>query len=322
MISDIVGVRRADESITQPASLILHNVTKRYGEISALAGVDVAVVSGRMTGLLGPNGAGKTTLMAIAAGVLESTSGDVAKAPGLSVGYLPQQDNVYPMLTARENLRFVARAQGLPRRGIGPAVDEALAGVHLHDRADERASTFSGGMRRRLGFAAALIGDPTVLLLDEPTAGVDPQARALLLDLVRAQVESGKAVLYSTHLLAEIESYADDLYVLHKGSVLAHENVPDLLRSYARRTIFVTVDGDAAPLCAVLRLEPDTTVTAAPRMAGVERVRVTTSADRAHAVGRILSAAAFTASRVVDIESLEPNLESVFLNITGREVRD
>jgi ABC-2 type transport system ATP-binding protein len=314
-------VRRADENTRQTAPLVLRNVTKMYGETSALAGVDVEVASGRVTGLLGPNGAGKTTLMAIAAGVLESTSGDVVKTTNLSIGYLPQQDNVYPMLTARENLSFVARAQGVVRRSIRPAVDAALAEVHLSDRADDRVGRFSGGMRRRLGFAAALIGNPRVLLLDEPTAGVDPQARAVLLDLVRAHVARGKAVLYSTHLLSEIESHADDLYVLNKGEVLAHETVQELLRSHARTTILVTVDGDAAPLCSALSENPDLTAFLESETTGFERVRVTT-ADRADAMKTILSVATSTGSQVVDIESLEPSLETVFLNITGREVRD
>jgi ABC-2 type transport system ATP-binding protein len=321
MKSDTGTVRRADADTGRTVPLILRDVRKMYGETAALAGVDVEVVGGRVTGLLGPNGAGKTTLMAIAAGVLESTTGDVVKAANLSVGYLPQQDNVYPMLTARENLGFVARAQGVAGRSIRPAVETALAEVLLHDRADERVGRFSGGMRRRLGFAAATIGDPAVLLLDEPTAGVDPQARAVLLDLVRAHVARGKAVLYSTHLLSEIESHADDLYVLRKGEVLAHETVPELLRSHARTTVLVTVAGDAAPLCSSLSAKPDLTVFLEPESDGLERVRVT-AADRAEAMERILAAAASTASRVVDVEILEPSLETVFLNITGREVRD
>jgi ABC-2 type transport system ATP-binding protein len=321
MPSDTSTARRADENAGQTAPLVLRNVTKMYGETSALAGVDVAVASGRMTGLLGPNGAGKTTLIAIAAGVLESTSGDVAKAANLSVGYLPQQDNVYPMLTARENLSFVARAQGVARHSIRPTVEAALAEVHLSDRADDRAGRFSGGMRRRLGFAAALIGDPRVLLLDEPTAGVDPQARAVLLDLVRTHVAKGKAVLYSTHLLSEIESHADDLYVLNKGEVLAHETVPELLRSHARTTILVTVEGDAAPLCASLAESTELAVFPEPGTTEPSRIRIV-AADRADAMGRIFSAASSTATRVVDVEILEPSLETVFLNITGREVRD
>jgi ABC-2 type transport system ATP-binding protein len=321
MMSDTGASRRTDDGTGPAEPLVLRNVTKKYGDKCALAGVDVAVTCGRVTGLLGPNGAGKTTLMAIAAGVLDSTSGAVERAAEASTGYLPQQDNVYPMLTARENLCFVARAQGVPRRRVSPAVDAALAQVHLSERADERAGKFSGGMRRRLGFAAALIGDPLVLLLDEPTAGVDPQARAVLLELVRAQVELGKAVLYSTHLLAEIESYSDDIYVLHEGAVLAHETVPDLLRSHACTTILVTVGGDAAGLCASLAQSPGLAVFLDPQADGRDRVRVN-AADRADAMGNILHAAASTGARIVDIEVLEPSLETVFLNITGREVRD
>src|SRR5690606_39085703 len=181
--------------------------------------------------LLGPNGAGKTTLMAVLAGLFAPQEGAVAigghdgvrerRAAQRLTGYVPQRLAVYPSLSARQNLRFFACATGLRRAAARRAADEALALAGLAERADEPVATFSGGMCRRLNLACGLLGRPRVLLLDEPTVGVDPQSRERIFAAVRAQAEAGVAVLWSTHQMEDAERLCDRVVLIDHGRLVA-----------------------------------------------------------------------------------------------------
>ncbi|MEU0741577.1 ABC transporter ATP-binding protein [Streptomyces sp. NPDC006134] len=304
-----------------PAPLVLDRVVHHYGDTPALRGVSIALAPGRITGLLGPNGAGKSTLMAIAAGILRPDGGRRHLASGRRVGYMPQEHALYPQLTAAENLGFAAAAVGLRRSARAAAVREALERVGLADRAGDRAGGFSGGMKRRLGFAAATLGGPDVLLLDEPTVGVDPQSRAALLDLTVQECARGTAVLYSTHLMAEVQEHAHHVVVVDHGTVIETGTVERLLGKYALT-------------CLELRLETPGSEALAERLRSHPCFGPLVPADddarflriQVHDSSRALTAAVAAASdmgaTLTDVRLVEPSLEAVFLHLTGRKLND
>jgi ABC-2 type transport system ATP-binding protein len=190
------------------------DVVKRYGDRVAVRGVSLAVHPGELVAVIGPNGAGKTTLLSILAGIQRPDGGEVGLAPE-RVGWVPQQPALYGKLTVAENLRLFARLEGCP--DIAAAVDRMLDQTGLHDRADSLAATLSGGNRQRLNIAIGLLADPPVLLLDEPSAALDPRQRARLWEFILGLSEAGTGVVYSTHNVQEADRYANQLIVLADG---------------------------------------------------------------------------------------------------------
>jgi ABC-2 type transport system ATP-binding protein len=212
--------------------LEINGLTKAYGRLRVLRGVDLTVPPGRITGLVGANGAGKTTLISIATGLIRPDAGRVNIA-GFDVltdrrraasrfGLAPQDLGVYPTLTVVQNLEFAARIGGVRSRAVRGRVDEVSGLLGLTELGASRASDLSGGQKRRLHTAMALIHRPAVLFLDEPTVGADVRARAGILDVVRAMAAQGTAVLYTTHYLAELEALGSDVAVLHEGRIAAN----------------------------------------------------------------------------------------------------
>src|SRR5687768_9282181 len=207
----------------------LHGVRKRYGETVALDGLDLAVERGEVFGLLGPNGAGKSTTMAVVTGLVAPDAGEVEVAGGTPsdsrvrarIGLAPQSLALYPLLTGRENVEFFGRMYGLEGRALKQRTDAVLDFVQLADRQRDRVGAYSGGMQRRLNLAAALVHDPELVLLDEPTAGVDPQSRNAIFDLVKALREQGRTVVYTTHYMEEAARLCDRIAVVDHGRVLA-----------------------------------------------------------------------------------------------------
>jgi ABC-2 type transport system ATP-binding protein len=205
-------------------------ISKQYGSTVALAGVGLTVARSETLALLGPNGAGKTTLMRVLAGVERPDAGSVT-LEGLgdplqpetrrAIGFAPQALAVYPQLSARENLRFFAELYGVPRAQLDARIEYGLRTADLSARAEQRAGTFSAGMQRRLNLACAVVHQPQLLLLDEPTVGVDPHTRNHLLDSVAALRETGVALIYSTHLLEEAERLCDRVAIIDHGRLLA-----------------------------------------------------------------------------------------------------
>jgi ABC-2 type transport system ATP-binding protein len=270
-----------------------------YGDRSALDDLSLELRPGEILGLLGPNGAGKSTLMALATGLLEPRSGSVRTAGGdprdpavrARFGLAPQELALYDDLSAWENLLFFGRVQGLAGNGLALRARQVLAESGLTGRERDRVSTFSGGMKRRLNLAVALLHQPDLLLLDEPTAGVDPQSRLALYDLVLAQRAAGRGVLYATHYMEEAQRLCDHVAVLDQGRLLDCGAVPELLERHGGPSI----------------LE-------AQRAGGTIRRETTDPMGellRLHAEGPL---AAFTVR--------PPDLEQVFLRLTGRRLRD
>ncbi|HTO11170.1 MAG TPA: ABC transporter ATP-binding protein [Candidatus Binatia bacterium] len=215
---------------------------KRFGEIVAVDGVSVALEAGKILGVLGPNGAGKTTTVAMLAGLVTPNAGEVlvggqalagdADPAKRRLGLVPQELALYEELSARDNLRFFGALYGLAGAALEQAIAAALALVGLGDRARDRVGTYSGGMKRRLNLAAGLLHDPDVVLLDEPTAGVDPQSRNAIFDNLEALKRRGKALLYTTHYMEEAERLADRIVIIDHGRVIADDTPAGLARAH------------------------------------------------------------------------------------------
>ena len=218
-------------------------LTKSFGARLAVDGVGFKIAEGEVYGLLGPNGAGKTTTMKMVCGLLEPDKGTISVAGRQAIGnlevkaligYVPQDVALYPDLTARENLEFLARLYKLGRRTVAARVAEALELTDLTERRDDRIDSYSGGMKRRLNIAAGLLNHPKLLVLDEPTVGVDPQSRHAILERVQAFGREGLAVVYTTHYMEEAERVCDRVGIIDQGHLIA-EGTRTRARRAARR---------------------------------------------------------------------------------------
>jgi linearmycin/streptolysin S transport system ATP-binding protein len=306
------------------ALVAVDDVHKRYGPRVALDGISFAVGAGEIVGLLGPNGAGKSTTLSILGTLLAYDRGTVtvaghrlpAKAREVRrvLGLVPQRTAVYPTLTASENLRFFGRMQGLGRE-TAAAARAALALVGLDARGDEPVTGFSGGMVRRLNVACGILHRPRVVLLDEPTVGVDPQSRERIFDAVAALARRGAAVVYSTHHMEEAERLCGRVVLLDAGRVVA-AGAPETLVARSGLTPRLTMR-TAAPL-------PRAWLAGVPRArlvdgtGAIAEVAVETSAD----VPAVLEAAARAGAEVRECALHRPTLADVFFDLTGRALRD
>jgi len=218
--------------------LEIRNVRRTFGSLVAVDDVSFTVEPGRLTGLLGPNGAGKTTTVSMIAGLTRPERGSVLVAgeplsgdtdpKKKKIGLVPQDLALYEEVSARENLRFFGGLYNLSGAALDRAMNDALTLVGLADRARDRVKTFSGGMKRRLNLAAGLLHDPDILLLDEPTVGVDPQSRNAIFDNLEELKRRGKALLYTTHYMEEVERLADRIVVIDNGRVVANDTLAGL----------------------------------------------------------------------------------------------
>ena len=308
--------------------LRVENLRKRFGKVQAVDGVSFEVAGGEIFGLLGPNGAGKTTTISMITGLLRPDEGrtlfegvDIAADPlrfKSRLGVVPQETALYEELTAKENLRFWGGLYGLGGSTLDAAVERTLAQVGLDARAGDAVKTYSGGMKRRLNLALGLVHGPRAVLLDEPTVGIDPQARMNILEVVRALARAGTAVLYTTHYLEEAETLCDRIAVMDHGKILA-EGPLDALKRRAGEEDLVTIEG---------AFDADD---ARARVADLPQVRVVSAAPgklvlSAGGEGRgaveVLSRVFAAEVELRSVSIQPPSLNSLFLHLTGRELRD
>jgi len=297
--------------LKEAPALEVAGVAKSYGSKPALRGVDLRVRPGQVVSLLGPNGAGKTTLLSIIAGVLQADAGtvrvngfDVGRHPlraQRSLGFAPQSTGLYEPLTVKENLRFFGELAGLDRRCLDCRVSELCEALLLGGLRERQCQHLSGGERRRVHTAIALIAEPPVVMLDEPTVGADIETRLAMIALVKDLANSGTAVLYTTHYLPEVEALTAAVVLIDGGRVIAQGSVDQLIQAHGSGELELRFKG-AAP-----RVE----VTGIPIRSDGESLWVSTP-EPAPVDGDIHRLDSVTVSR--------PSLESVFLNLTGRRL--
>ena len=306
--------------------LEVRDLRKSYGSTQAVAGVSFRVEAGEMFGLLGPNGAGKTTTLSIVSGLLDADAGVVLLDGQVFrrsrrdlrrlLGIVPQDLAIYLELTARENLRFFGELYGLSGGDLANRVDEVLAAVALSDRADQRAATFSGGMKRRLNFGAALVHRPKLLLLDEPTTGVDPQSRNHIFEEVRRLNAGGLTIVYTSHYMEEVQSLCPRVGILDHGKLIACDTVAHLLRQLPG---MLRLRGARFTPAALQKLH------ALPDVESVKASDTTVELACRDVKATLLNLAPILRDEHVEmtgLEAEEPNLERVFLHLTGRALRD
>jgi len=291
-------------------------VRKAYGPTVALDGVDLEVQAGTVLALLGPNGAGKTSLVSIVAGLCRADAGtvrvngsDVTRDPRgarRQIGLAPQETGVYLPLSVRHNLQFFAGLVGLRGRKRTERIDAVVEALGLRELVDRRASALSGGERRRLHTAIALVHRPGLILLDEPTTGADVRTRTEILQLVRGLADDGSAVVYSTHYLHEVEQLDARIAFMDRGRIVARGALAELVRRHGSSALVLTFDGDVPAL-----LCDDGAVVDG----GCVRIP---SEDPAETAARLLPHLGSNTAALRSIEVVRPDLESVFLAVTGR----
>jgi ABC-2 type transport system ATP-binding protein len=310
------------------AVLECRGLRKRFGELEAVRGVGFAIAAGETYGLLGPNGAGKTTTISMVCGLLEPNAGEIVVAgramttrsveARAAIGYVPQEIAVYPDLTGRENLHFFARLYGLAGAELRSRTDEVLEIVGLAERAGDQTKVYSGGMKRRLNIGLGLLHRPQLLVLDEPTVGVDPQSRNAILESVERLGESGLAVLYTTHYMEEAERLCDRIGVIDLGELKAEGTRRELVALVGQHDrVLLSASGSLEEAAAACRRLPEV------RAASVADERIELLVDGARRVlPDLLREAAEAGAKLDGVEVDEPNLEAVFLHLTGRALRD
>ncbi len=296
--------------------VIVKDVHKTFGEIKAVCGVSFEVGRGETFGLLGPNGAGKSTTLSIVTGLLSPDSGSVsldglsttkdAKRVVQKIGVAPQALSLYDELTAEENLSFFGKLFGLGGKRLKTRIDWALDFARLQDRKADRVKTFSGGMKRRLNMACGLVHDPELILLDEPTVGVDPQSRNHIFDSIEKLKELGRTIIYTTHYMEEAERLCDRVAIIDHGKILAMDTVDQLITTHA---------GESLVEALLAKLPPDPA--SLPGKIDGMVLKVSTH-EPMEVVAKLVSGGVKIKKLKVD----RADLESVFLNLTGRKLRD
>ena len=311
--------------------LSVSGLSKSFGERCAVDGVSFQVQRGQTVGLLGPNGAGKSTTVSMICGLISADSGSVtldgepvgqgASAAKKKLGLVPQDLALYEELPAIENLKLFGALYGLKGAALNKRAEEVLALVGLSDRAKDKPSTFSGGMKRRLNIAAALLHDPQLLILDEPTVGVDPQSRNAIFDTLEALKAQGRSLIYTSHYMEEVERLADHIVIIDHGKVLADAAPAELYRRLPTQAALQVELADAA------NVPGDSLMAALADLPGVAGVRREGGQfdislhDTSHAA-RVLRWLDEQGHSLAHFATARTKLEDIFLSLTGRTLRD
>lgn len=305
------------------AVLKVEQIMKTYGSgRRAVDGIQFQVQEGSCFGLLGPNGAGKSTLMKIIAGITQADQGSITllnhetkanrEVIGMNVGYVPQDITLYEQLSGRQNLYFFGKMYGLHGSKLKERVTEVLSEVGLTDRADEAVTTYSGGMKRRINIAAALLHKPKLVVLDEPTVGIDPQSRNHIFEMIRTMKRSGTTIIYSTHYMEEAEALCDELAIIDHGKIIAKGDLYEVLEQHAMPAVYVEADDWSAPseLASANRIQAQ---------GSGWLIEGTNALKLLHEVSDELLRGGH---RVRALQLQQPSLDSVFMKLTGTALRD
>jgi ABC-2 type transport system ATP-binding protein len=308
--------------------LRVEGLVKSYGARRAVDGVSFQVLAGQTVGLLGPNGAGKSTTVSMLCGLLRPDAGQVlldgqavtTGAAGVKrrIGLVPQDLALYEDLSAHENLRLFGALYGLKGKALNERIERALGLVNLGDRARDKPATFSGGMKRRLNIAAALLHDPDLLILDEPTVGVDPQSRNAIFDTLEALQAQGRALIYTSHYMEEVERLADHIVIIDHGKVLADDSPAALHRKLAAKALLRVELAQPAGAGLLDALRSQAGVTALASEGTTLDIGLTDNADAVPLLGWLQG----QGQRPVHFATARASLEDIFLDLTGRTLRD
>jgi ABC-2 type transport system ATP-binding protein len=307
------------------AVLALAGLGKDYGDRRAVGAVDLEVPEGVIFGLLGPNGAGKTTTISMASGVVTPSRGtalvdghDVWRAPRKAkraLGLVPQELAIYEELSARQNLIYFGRLYGLGGPELAKRIEWALGVAGLADRARDRVDEFSGGMKRRLNLVAGILHKPRLLILDEPTVGVDPQSRNHIFETVKSLRDEGVTILYTSHYMEEVEALCDRVAIMDHGVLVAAGTIDELIAQHGGDGLDVEVDGDAAAARAAAAAAAGA---AGPVTGDGDLIRLPVIKP----VAPVLAAIEAAGATIKSVSSRRGNLEGVFLALTGKALRD
>ena len=309
--------------------LVIDHITKSFGKKEIIKNVSFEVKKGETFGLLGPNGAGKSTTISMICGLISYDSGDI-KVGGKSVkedpleakkkiGIVPQDIALYPTLSAKENLIFWGKMYGLSRKIAKERAEEVLAYVGLQDRGKDKIETFSGGMKRRINIGAALMHEPELLIMDEPTVGIDPQSRNHILETVKKLNEKGMTVIYTSHYMEEVEYLCERIAIVDHGKVIALGTKRELCNRLADGFIVrLQLNRYSTELLQKLKA-----------LSVVERIifdednsTIDIGLNGGESIGTVVSVVVENNAQILKLEVQEPNLEALFLQLTGRSLRD
>jgi ABC-2 type transport system ATP-binding protein len=304
------------------------NLKKTFDNTQAVQGISFDIMQGQIFSLLGPNGAGKTTTISILSTLIKPDSGSVtlmgydlkqesnkAKA---CLGVVPQDIALYEDLTAAENLNFWGKMYGLRGNILKQRIQVVLEMIGLADRKNERVGKYSGGMKRRVNIGAALLHNPKILFMDEPTVGIDPQSRRHILDSIKLLNQQGMTVLYTTHYMEEAQELSDQIAIMDKGKIIAMGTQAELIKIVGQSDrLTIEIDQDHSQV-----MELWQTVPGVQKISGVNGSLDLLAEDSNQVLPRLFEIAAVNNTRITAINIQEPNLEAVFLHLTGKALRD
>lgn len=306
----------------------VENLRKNYNEKVAINGMSFEVKKGEILGLLGPNGAGKSTMINILATVLSPTSGNVkmfgrdlkkgAKHVKQGIGIVPQDLAIFEEISAEKNVRFFASTYNLKGNVLDKRVEEALKLVRLYERKDDKPKTFSGGMKRRLNIACGIAHRPELVIMDEPSVGIDPQSRNHILESIKTLKNNGATIIYSTHYMEEAEAISDRIMIMNEGQIIAQGTKEDLYQKVKNQTAyaFQLTQSERVNVGLIYQIEGVKSVQMTE-----DTFEITVDQSNDH-VGDIIAALTKEGCQIINMASKKASLETVFLELTGRSLRD
>jgi ABC-2 type transport system ATP-binding protein len=311
--------------------LTVQNLHKNFGNLEAVKGVSFTVEKGESYGLLGPNGAGKSTAINMMTGLFPPTSGEIhikdidviknQKQAQKWIGVVPQEIALYQTMSARENLKFWGRMYDLSGKNLEKSVDQVLEIIGLTERAKDKVETFSGGMKRRVNIGAAILHKPELLIMDEPTVGIDPQSRNHILETVKRLNSEGMTIIYTSHYMEEVEYLCERIGIVDHGQLIASGTLRELRESIGDHSrIILTIDKESA---SVAKMTETLNLLFLEKDIQVEDHQVTVFHKEPQKIlSDFIQLVTKTGTKITSVDIVEPNLESVFLHLTGRNLRD